>query len=178
MRRLSGDEYSPPPPPRRSTTADESGNARRRERRALALLVVCTVLFFTRQALLVPLTVGWPAARILVQNEQELTALRAQADEYRSAARYFRTPVGREYARKLMYNQHEPGEQRMAVEPLPTKETVGLGTHMRAWLAGVETSLDRQLRHTGRVLRCWFQDPPELSRPTGRIPPGAPPAQP
>jgi hypothetical protein len=178
MRRPSGDEYGPPPPLRRPCSAEESGIARRRERRALALLVACTVLFFTRQALLVPLTVGWPAARMLVQHEQELSRMHAQAEEYRSAARYFRTATGRDYARKLMYNQREPGEQRMEVQPQPDGEGPGLGTRMGTWVAGAEASLDRRMRTTGRVLHQWFLDPPALDSSPAPTPPGTPPGRP
>lgn len=159
----------------------DQDDARRRERLLLALLVAGTVLFFTREAVLVPFTVGWPAARMLVQSEKELATLRAQAAEYRSAAGYFGTPAGRDYARKLIYNQQEPGEKRLDVEAVPESRRASLGRWMQSWWQGTEKDLDTSQRQTRRVIGRLFVDPPAYPRsgsagPTPVAPqvPGAP----
>lgn len=141
----------------------------RRRSYALGVLIIIVVLLLTQGAITVPFTVGWDAAGTLLRYETELEILRRETAECAAAAPFFRTPEGKRFARKLMYNQLEEGERRVTPD-LPGVETeTGVSRRVGEWFHGQKDALTGGARHKLAVLNRWVADPP-------RSPTEAPPS--
>lgn len=130
----------------------------RPRRYMMAVLTVVAVGLLTREAIIVPFTVGYTAARRLVQQEDQEAALHKQAAEYRAAAEFYRTPEGQEAAGRLALNVPGPGERRAILEPEAPATPARGG--VRNTLLEIETRLAEAVHFQMRVLRRWAHDPP------------------
>lgn len=131
----------------------------RRRGYALGALIIIAVLLLTQGAIKVPFTVGWSAADTLVRKEAELERLRRETAECAATARFFRTPEGKRFARKLMYNRLEEGERRVVPE-LP-EAAPGVSQRVGEWFHAQKDSFTSAARHHLAVLKRWVADPPE-----------------
>lgn len=127
----------------------------------LALLVVGSAAFFTRDKITVPFTVGWRAAEVLVEKEEQVERVQRETEEYKAAAAFFQTDEGRDYAQKLLYDQLKPGEQRIPVKPETELYRPGGAGHLGGWVQRKEERLETSWEHTRKVLRRCFVDPPQ-----------------
>ena len=132
----------------------------RRERYAAFVLIVAAVLLLTREAILIPVTVGWSAAKSIVESEDELLRLEREAAEYHAAAGFFATERGKEYARKLQGQYLEDGEHPVFLEPESDAAEPSAARRVRDWVVERETAIGSSGRFTLRVLRRWASDPP------------------
>ena len=131
-----------------------------RERCAAGVLIVAAVLLLTREAILIPVTVGWSAAKSIVESEDELRRLEHEAAEYHAAAGFFATERGKEYARKLQGQYLEDGEHPVFLEPEPDATEPSTARRARDWVAEREIAVGSSCRFALRVLRRWASDPP------------------
>lgn len=132
-----------------------------RERRGVGFIIVLLILVLTRDAITFPIAVGWPAAAALIDSEEELARLRQQTSECTSAAAFFRTPEGKTYARKLMYNQLEEGERRVVLVPEPPRDELSATQRVRAWIGAHEAAMAASVHRALRILHRWAFDPPD-----------------
>lgn len=139
----------------------------RRRAYGLACLIVIVVLLLTQGAITVPFTVGWDAASTLVRYETELEHLQRDTAECAAAAPFFRTPEGKRFARKLMYNQLEDGERRVAPDLPRVEGEPGVSRRIGDWFHAQKDAITDGARFKLAVLKRWISDPPR--------PPEAPP---
>jgi hypothetical protein len=141
-----------------------------------ALVIIGVVVLITGNPFAVPFTVGYAAARRLVEQEDEEAALRKQAAEYRAAAEFYRTPEGQEAAARLALNMPAPGERRAILMPEPAPPPPHPG--LRDRVSNFEKRVTDALHFQMRVLRRWVHDPPQETVPLPNNKGGQPPKTP
>jgi hypothetical protein len=141
-----------------------------------AVLLIGIVGLVTREAIVVPFTVGYAAARRLVEQEDQEAQLHKQASEYRAATEFYRTPEGQEAAGRLALNVPAPGERRAILKPEAPDGLPRPG--VRNTISDIETRLTQSLHFQMRVFHRWAHDPPRETSPAsagkGTQPPKAP----
>jgi len=145
-------------------------------RHMTALLIVGVVGLVTREAIVVPFTVGYAAARRLVEQEDREAELHKQASEYRAATEFYRTPEGQEAAGRLALNVPAPGERRAILKPEAPANAPRPGLRNR--ISDMEARFTQSLHFQMRVFHRWAHDPPRETPPAsagkGTPPPTAP----
>lgn len=132
----------------------------RRERHVLVFIVVAVTLLLMREAAFVPVRIGWSSARSLVESDDELARLHAEAAEYHRAAKFFESEAGREYARKLGGSYLEEGERPVRIVPEPEREDDSTARRFWERVATREASAAASVRRNARILKRWAFDPP------------------
>lgn len=130
-------------------------------RYAVVLLAFVVILLLTREAALVPITVGWSASKRLVEQEQELAQIQKQTAEYSAAAEYFRTPEGQKSVGGLVLKVPDDGERRVVLKPQADKTKQSTAAHIRSWLSNREADANAAMQGRLRVAKRWCYDPPQ-----------------
>jgi hypothetical protein len=123
-----------------------------------ALLAVVVVGLLTREAIIVPFTVGYAAARRLVEQEDQEAALHKQVAEYQAATEFYRTQAGQEAAGRLLLNVPGPGERRAVLKP--EAPSASPKQNVRGTLSDLEARVTQAMHFQMRVFHRWAHDPP------------------
>lgn len=129
-------------------------------RYAVVLLAFAVILLLTREAALIPITVGWSASKRLVEQEQELAQIQKQTAEYSSAAEYFGTPEGQKSVGGLVLKVPDDGERRVVLKPQADKTKQSTAAHIRSWLSNREADANAAMQERLRIAKRWCYDPP------------------
>ena len=135
----------------------------RAPRYGVAVVLVAVFFLPTLGVLQVPFVLGWQSSDRLLTYEEELQRLRRETAEGAAAAQFFKTPDGREFARKLMHNHLEEGERRVVPEPIPDEQDPGVSQRVGEWVHVHKDGLTAHARHSLAVIKRWVVAPPELA---------------
>ena len=134
--------------------------ARRPSALAIWAVALGCLLYLNRDLFLTPLVVSYSAAHSLVMQDRELANTRQRTADYRDASRFFDTPQGRDYARKLMYSQPSPGERVMRIVPGDGQALRGTKTRVREWVDAGFAQLGTGYHLNVAILHRWLSNPP------------------
>jgi len=142
-----------------------------RIRRRFAWLVVFTLLGLNVDTLVLPVTVGFRAAGALVDHESELRLTQRRIAEYRAATEYFSTPEGREFARRLLYNESRDNERRARLVPRAAEAAEGPIARSKKWYADRKDRGRKAGRRALQLGKRLTSDPPVVLPPTDAVGP-------
>lgn len=136
--------------------------------RALILLLILLVVVIRLDKFTLPFSVGWPAARALVDKEAELKEIKRETFEYQAATDFFKTPRGKEYARRMVYHQALQSERQAHLTPPQSDPRTPATRRVRDWLAEREARAAAGAQYDLDVLQRWAMDPPGETKPLTR----------
>ena len=124
------------------------------------MLIAAALLCPNAETWVLPAKVGVRAARALVDREAELQRTRERIAEYEAAIQYFSTPEGKEFARRLLYNESRSNERRAHLVPEDPRSTRGPIARVSRWFADTKARAGEAGRRAVAILMRLASEPP------------------